>query len=194
MKLLIVVDAQNDFIDGALRNEEAIKRVPNIVEEIKTFDGDFIFLTQDTHYEKSDDFLFHTDGYFDTLEGKKLNKLHCVKGSQGWEINKDVLEAVKDKPHTFIQKNTFGYDCWRNAIYQLRNVGILEVLNLEDKNLEIELIGYCTDICVISNAMLLKAFYPNAIIKIKESCCAGVDKQGHDEALRAMQRCHMEII
>ncbi len=169
MKLLVVIDVQNDFITGALHNDEAIKRVPNIVEEIKNTDADVIIATQDTHYSN----------YSDTQEGQRIKVPHCIEGTYGWQIEDSVQEALNSRNALQpIRKNSFGYAYW----------------NREMKYDEIELIGFCTDICIISNAMILKAICPEAHIYVKESCCAGVDKQGHDEALRAMQRCHIEII
>ena len=169
MKLLIVIDVQNDFITGALRNEEAIKRVPNIVEEIKNTDADVIIATQDTHFSN----------YLETQEGRRLPVPHCIEGTYGWQIEDSVQEALNSRNALHpIQKNSFGYAYW----------------NREMKYDEIELIGYCTDICVISNAMILKAICPEAKIAVKESCCAGVTKESHDIALKTMQTCHIDII
>lgn len=185
MKILVVIDTQNDFIDGALRNEEAIKRVPNIVNEIKNTDADYIFLTKDTHYNQS---------YLNTMEGKKLPVKHCIEGSDGWQINKDIMEAVtlnNRNNWAIVHKNTFGYTGWKEKLEILKNTGYYWVLSEE---LEFELVGYCTDICVISNAMILKATFPNAKIEVKESCCAGVTEQSHKNALEAMKMCHIDII
>ena len=176
MKILVVIDVQNDFIDGALRNEEAIKRVPNIVNEIYEYGADAIFLTRDTH----------SANYLETMEGKKLSCPHCIANTKGWEIHPDVMKMIETRSSVIkiIDKYTFGYDNWKAELLEYDN----------DDETEVEIIGYCTDICVISNALAIKAVLPNAKIQVKESCCAGVSKQGHDEALRAMQRCHIDII
>ena len=169
MKLLVVIDVQNDFITGALRNEEAIKRVPNIVEEIKNTDADVIIPTQDTHFSN----------YLETQEGRRLNRPHCIKGTYGWKIEQSVQDALDERGALHpIEKISFGYPNWNTHM---------------DYD-EIELIGYCTDICVISNAMILKAICPEAKIYVKESCCAGVSKKSHDIALEAMKACHIDII
>lgn len=176
MRVLVVIDVQNDFITGALHNDEAINRVPNIVEEILDYNPDVIFLTRDTHY----------GDYLETMEGKKLKYPHCIEGSDGWQIEESVMNTVKTTSADvkIINKNTFGYDGWK-----------AELANYKDnEETQVEVIGYCTDICVISNVLGIKAVLPNARIQVKESCCAGVDKQGHDEALRAMQRCHIDIV
>ena len=176
MKLLVVVDVQNDFITGALRNEEAINRVPNIIEEILDYNPDVIFLTRDTHHED----------YLETMEGKKLPYPHCIEGSDGWQIEESVINAIRTTSAAvkIIDKNIFDYDGWKD-----------ELANYEDDaETEIEVIGYCTDICVISNVLGIKAVLPNAKIQVKESCCAGVTKESHDVALKAMQSCHIDII
>ena len=183
MKLLIVVDAQNDFICGALKNYGAIKRVPNLCEEITNFEGEIIF-TQDTHFEND---------YFQTQEGKKLPIIHCVKNTKGWEINDDILYAYTNKyghyPST-LEKYSFGEYDWLGFLTSVcGNKGIA----LEDIE-EIELIGFCTDICVISNAIILKALFPNISIKVKESCCAGTTKELHNKALDVMISCQIEVI
>ena len=175
-RILVVIDVQNDFITGALHNDEAINRVPNIIEEILDYNPDVIFLTRDTHHED----------YLETMEGKKLKYPHCIEGSDGWQIEESVMNTVETTSAAvkIINKNTFGYDGWKDELANYEN----------DEETQIEVIGYCTDICVISNVLGIKAVLPNARIQVKESCCAGVDKQGHDEALRAMQRCHIDIV
>lgn len=184
MKLLIVVDAQNDFITGALRNEEAIKRVPNIVEEIRNTDADVIIATQDTHFEND---------YFQTQEGKKLPIIHCVYNTKGWEINDDILYAYTNKyGHypTTLKKYSFGEYDWASYLISIFGNKGLDLNELE----EIELIGYCTDICIISNAMILKALFPDVVIKVKENCCAGSTMELHSKAIDVMRSCQIEVI
>lgn len=173
-KILIVVDMQNDFIDGSLGSPEAIDIIPNVVKKIKEFDG-HIICTLDTHEEN----------YLETQEGKKLPVTHCIKMSKGWEINKDVFDAIGDKRFTFVTKETFGAKDIESAIDYVADPTSIY---------EIELIGLCTDICVISNAMLIKAFYPEYIIKVDASCCAGTTPENHKNALNAMKCCQIEVI
>lgn len=169
-KLLIVIDMQNDFTYGALKNEDAISVIPGIKKKIESFDGDIIF-TRDTH----------NDDYMNTQEGKKLPVPHCIKGEQGWEIVDELKSLCEAKKCEVYDKPTFG--CMKLAE------------DIADKNCydEIELVGVCTDICVISNAMLIKAAVPDTTIKVDSSCCAGVTKDSHDTALKAMAGCQIEV-
>jgi len=180
-KILVVIDVQNDFIDGSLRNEEAIKVVPNIVEKIKSFDGDAIYATKDTHFEN----------YLETPEGKKLPFVHCVRETTGWEINKDVDAALNEKATegncdvVIIEKPTFGAF---NLLQDLDERYPEDVLNLE-------FVGFCTDICVVSNVLLAKAaFYANSNITVDASCCAGVSVDKHNAALLTMKSCQVDIV
>lgn len=172
MKALIVVDMQNDFIDGALGTPEAAYIVDNVKSKIEEYrrNNDIVIFTRDTHYEN----------YMETQEGKKLPVPHCIEGSEGWQISPalDVKEApVIDKP-------TFGS-------YEL--VDILRETD-EDTPLEgIELIGLCTDICVISNAMMIKAAFLEIPVRVDASCCAGVTPASHNNALDAMEMCQIDI-
>ena len=176
-KILVVIDVQNDFITGSLKNEEAIKAVPRIVEKINSFDGDLIFATKDTHF----------DNYLDTLEGKKLPVEHCIRESWGWEIEQSVDKALNEKAKTcevvVIEKPTFGsFDL------------LQEIDKYENEVLDIEFVGFCTDICVVSNVLLTKAaFYANANIKVDSSCCAGVTLNSHEAALDTMKMCQIEV-
>lgn len=178
-KLLVVIDVQNDFVTGSLRNEEAIKKLPNVCEEVKNWDGIIVF-TKDTH--KKD--------YLDTLEGKKLPVKHCIENTWGWELCVELLNVMRDKEVkegkqcNLVLKDTFGYKGWREYLYSHGWI------NFD----EIEVIGYCTDICVISNVMILKSIFPNVPIKVKESCCAGVTPESHNNSLEAMKVCHIDII
>ncbi len=170
-KVLIVVDMQNDFIDGALGTPEAQSIVNNVINEIKSKKdkGYFILATQDTHY----------DNYLDTLEGQKLPIEHCIKNTTGWDIHKDIAKLI-DK-NNVIEKNTFGSE------------ELIKVLkDLEPK--EIEILGLCTDICVVSNALLLRAAFPNIPIYVKEDCCAGVNPELHESALKIMNSCQIDSI
>ena len=169
---LVVVDMQNDFVDGALGSAEAVAIVPNVVEKIKNFDGE-IFVTLDTHF----------DNYMETAEGKKLPVPHCIKGTNGWELNPEVAKALEDKKHTVVEKLTFG------------SVDLPKLMKeaVGEDVFSAELIGLCTDICVVSNALLLKAHYPEYNIAVDASCCAGVTPKSHNEALATMGMCQIDI-
>ena len=171
-KILIVVDMQNDFIDGALYNAEGVKIVPNVIEKINGFDGDII-ATFDTHY----------GDYLSTLEGKKLPVEHCILGTKGHELNEGVKKALENKNCVYMTKYTFG--TFKIAEYIKANY--------ERDGFEIELIGLCTDICVVSNALILRAAFPNAVIKVDPSCCAGVTVESHNAALMTMRACQIDI-
>ena len=171
-KVLVVVDMQKDFVDGALGTSEAVAIVDNVVEKIVNFDGDVI-ATYDTHY----------DNYMDTQEGKKLPVPHCIKGTEGWELDKKVQAALDKKGYRAVCKPTFG------------SVDLVEIIgNYNINDIEVELIGLCTDICVVSNALLLKANYPEMTIKVDAKCCAGVTPDKHNAALETMASCQIEII
>lgn len=168
-KALVVIDVQNDFITGPLGNKECQGIIPNIIEKIKNTTDD-IYITRDTHEEN----------YLKTQEGKKLPIPHCIIGTNGWEIVKEVeYELYKHASRTYIIKDTFGSK---------------DLAEDMEKYNEIELIGVCTDICVISNALIIKAFNPEAKIVVDASCCAGVSPERHRNALEAMKACQIEII
>lgn len=171
MKFLIVVDMQNDFIDGALGTERAMSILPAVKEKIKNFDGRVIF-TRDTH----------NSDYLSTAEGKKLPVKHCIKGTDGWHIHPELEALRKEEP---FDKPTFG------------SVALCQFLKSYDsyeKPIEsITLIGLCTDICVISNAMMLKAFLPETSVSVDALCCAGVSPESHECALKAMRACQIDI-
>ena len=170
MKVLVVVDMQNDFIDGALGTKEAEAIVGKVAEKIEGFDGTVIY-TRDTH--KPD--------YLKTQEGTNLPVEHCIEGSEGWKIS-SKLPVAPDA--TVIDKPTFGS----------KELGLyLEKINEQDPIEEIEVIGLCTDICVISNALLIKAFLPEVPISVDPECCAGVTPESHNTALEAMKMCHIKI-
>ena len=168
MKYLIVVDMQVDFITGSLGSELATAIVPNVVEKVKNFDGKVIF-TRDTHFED----------YMNTQEGKNLPVTHCIKGSDGWQICKELIPYVE----TVVDKLTFG------------SIELPEVIKSFGEPIEkIELCGLCTDICVISNAIVLKAAFPETPITVDSSCSAGVTVESHNNALNAMKSVQIEII
>lgn len=167
-KILIVVDMQNDFIDGALGTKEAVEIVPYVKNVIENFDGK-VFFTRDTHY----------DNYMQTQEGANLPVPHCIKGTYGWQIRKELDELRKTEA---IDKLTFG------------SSRLVEVLK-EEKDMEsITFVGLCTDICVISNAMVVKAFYPEVPLIVDAKGCAGVSPESHNQALEAMKMCQIKIV
>ena len=178
MKALVVVDMQNDFIDGALGTKEAEAIVGKVVDKIKTFDGEVI-ATRDTHDED----------YLDTQEGKNLPVVHCVKPSHGWLIRDDVYDAIVSHDVSLIlEKPTFGSVDLCEYLY-----GLDDAASFGDTLDEIVIVGLCTDICVISNAMMLKAFLPEVKITVDAACCAGVTPESHENALRAMKMCQINI-
>ena len=167
MKYLIVVDMQNDFTTGSLGSPHAAAIIPNVVEKVKSFDGRVIF-TRDTHGED----------YMQTQEGKNIPVIHCIKDTPGWQICDELLpfaETVVDKP-------TFG----STALAHL-------LASSAEPMEEIELCGLCTDICVISNAMILKAAFPEVKMTVDASCCAGVTVESHNTALNAMKAVQIEV-
>jgi len=173
MKVLVIVDMQKDFIDGALGTKEAASIVPNVVARIEASVGEMLLLTLDTHGED----------YLTTPEGKKLPVPHCIKGTEGWEIDERVAAACAEKTEKNFEKSVFG------------SVGLVEFLKARESEIsEIELAGVCTDICVISNAIMLKNFLPNTEISVNEKCCAGVTPQSHTEAISTMKMCQINII
>lgn len=168
--ILIVVDMQNDFIDGALGTEEAVKIVPFVKNKIENFNGKVLF-TRDTHFEN----------YMQTQEGKNLPVPHCIKGTNGWEIYSELDALRATEP---IDKLTFGSS-------ELGS--ILTEENQKNPIKSITFIGLCTDICVISNAMIAKAFLPEVPIVVDAKCCAGVTVQSHKNALNAMKMCQIKL-
>ena len=173
MKVLVVVDMQNDFVDGALGTKEAVGIVENVVSKIKDFDGK-IFATLDTH----------EDNYMETTEGKKLPVPHCIRMTDGWLLNEKVKLALSDKDYKTIEKGTFGSTELVNEIQRLKG---------EDE-IQIEFIGLCTDICVVSNVLLLKAYFPEVKMTVDAGCCAGVTPESHKAALVTMKMCQIDVI
>lgn len=173
-KILVVVDMQKDFTYGALRNEDAIQIIPRVAAKIRAHEGELIF-TYDTHGED----------YMNTQEGRKLPVPHCIEGTEGWELVPEVDALRREKACSCYKKETFG--CMQLAEDIART-------HAKEPVTEVELVGICTDICVISNAMLVKAAVPEVTVKVDASCCAGVTKESHETALRAMAGCQIEII
>lgn len=172
MEYLIVIDMQKDFVNGALGTKEAVAIVPRVTEKVKTFEGKILY-TRDTHGED----------YLKTAEGKKLPVVHCIKETDGWELVPELKGFCKDS--IVFDKHTFG----SIALGQY-----LKEENEKEKIDSITLIGLCTDICVISNAFLLKAFLPETPIFVDASCCAGVTPESHSRALESMKTGQIEII
>lgn len=172
-KYLIVVDMQQDFVYGALGSEEAKKIVENVTQKAMGFDGEVIF-TQDTH----------GDDYLNTQEGRKLPVEHCIDGSEGWKLIAPLEELRMQRKLKCYSKRTFG--CIELA-------ADLRAENEREGIEEIELIGVCTDICVVSNALLLKAYMPEVPIRVDAGCCAGVTPEKHEAALETMRSCQIII-
>lgn len=169
--VLLVVDMQNDFVHGALGTQEAQAIVPRVVDKIKAFEGPVLF-TQDTHEED----------YLETQEGQHLPVEHCIRGTDGWEIISDI-KSVKDAP--VVEKDTFG---------SKDLIELLKEMHDEEPIDRITIVGLCTDICVISNALLIKAYFPEMEILVDASCCAGVTPESHETALSAMEACQVKIV
>lgn len=170
--LLFVIDMQNDFIDGALGTKEAQAIVPNVLKRIQEFDGDVVF-TRDTHKEN----------YLETQEGRHLPVPHCMDGTDGWQLHPELHKYAEEHERPVIDKFTFGS----------KDLPIFIKLHYPQGVESIELIGLCTDICVISNAMVLKTFFPEIPISVTASCCAGVTPESHQNALEAMKMCQISI-
>ena len=164
MKTLIVVDMQKDFVDGALGTSEAVAILDNVKAKIKEY------------IDNGDEVIFtrdtHHDNYMDTNEGKHLPVVHCIEGSDGWHIYDGLyVEGCK-----IIDKPSFGYTGWTDFNFE-----------------EVELIGLCTDICVVSNALILKALFPEIKVSVDSKCCAGVTVDSHEAALKTMGMCQVEV-
>ena len=168
MKILVVVDMQNDFIDGALGTPEAVQIVPYVKKRIQSFDGKVLF-TRDTHFAD----------YLDTQEGKNLPVKHCIKDTSGWQIHPELEAHRTTEP---IDKLTFG------------SADLPKILAQEKDIEEITFVGLCTDICVISNVMITKAFFPEIPLIVDAKACAGVTPESHKNALAAMKMCQVTVI
>ena len=173
-KILVVIDMQNDFIDGALGTPEAAAIVENVKAKILSYPKENVFATRDTHHQY----------YMDTQEGRNLPVPHCIRGTDGWQIRPEIAELIF--PDHVVDKPTFG---------STQLAKLMEVLERrEEDGIEIELVGLCTDICVVSNALLLKASMPETPISCDASCCAGVTPAKHEAALETMRSCQIRII
>ena len=173
-KILVVIDMQNDFIDGALGTPEAVAIVENVKAKILSYPKENVFATRDTHHQY----------YMDTQEGRNLPVPHCIRGTEGWQIRPEIAELIF--PDHIVDKPTFG---------STQLAKLMEVLERrEEDGIEIELVGLCTDICVVSNALLLKASMPETPISCDASCCAGVTPAKHEAALETMRSCQIRII
>lgn len=170
--VLIVVDMQKDFIDGALGTHEAVAIVPNVVKKVRDFQGDVIF-TRDTHFEN----------YMDTQEGHNLPVPHCIRETEGWQICKELQPFAENAP--IIDKTTFG---------SMELGPILQDMHEDGAISSITFVGVCTDICVISNVMIAKAFLPEVPIIVDAACCAGVTPDSHNTALASMRTCQVQVI
>ena len=168
---LIVVDMQKDFVDGALGTPEARAIVGNVMDKILGFDGQ-IFATLDTHREN----------YLDTAEGRKLPVPHCIKGTPGWALNDAIAAALEQKGYTPVEKLTFGSVLLPRLLYQAA-----------EESFTVELVGLCTDICVVSNALMLKANFPEVDISVDSACCAGVTPETHEASLATMRCCQINV-
>ena len=186
MKILCLIDLQNDFIDGSLGSAEAHAIVPRVVEKLNNIDmtDTLVLFTKDTHY----------DDYLDTFEGKRLPVKHCIENTPGWSINKEISSVAdnmegalvyssKTIKHSRIYKNTFGSDDLRDFFVKHK-----------DEIDEVEFCGLCTSICVLSNAIMARQTMPDKIIKVDASCCACVTPDSHKHALEAMKMCQIDVI
>ena len=171
--ILIVVDMQRDFVDGALGTQEAVAILDAAAEKIRGWEGPII-ATLDTHFEN----------YLETAEGRKLPVPHCIRGTEGWALHPVIAEALADKGFTEVEKYTFG------AVFLPETVEELA----EEEPFTVTLIGLCTDICVVSNALLLKASFPEVPLSVDAACCAGVTPALHDAALDTMRSCQIDIL
>ncbi len=171
-KLLLVIDMQTDFVDGALGTAEAVAIIPNVLREIAKYDKSDIIATRDTH----------PDEYMSTREGRHLPVPHCIKGTPGWEIHPEIAPALEGCK--IIDKPTFGSTELCEHILELA----------QSKDIEVTLVGLCTDICVVSNAMLIKAALPEIEVSVVSDACAGVTPDTHAAALTTMKMCQINIL
>jgi nicotinamidase/pyrazinamidase len=170
-KVLAVIDMQKDFIDGSLGTAEAVKTVPEVVKAIEDPSYDAVYATMDTHPEN----------YLDTFEGKHLPVKHCIKGSEGWQLNPQVKAALEKRNAKVIEKPTFG------------SSDLVDRIAAKEPD-EIVLVGLCTDICVISNALMLRAALYDTKISVIEKACAGVTPEKHAAAIEVMKSCQIDIL
>lgn len=180
-KILIVIDVQNDFITGALRNEAAIAQLPNIVKLLKNEKFDEVHVTMDTH-EKD---------YLETLEGKNLPVPHCIRGTDGWHMPDEVKKTKAIQNAEIYEKPTFGSTWLANRLAATLTWDNIKTFPTD---YEFTIVGFCTDICVVSNALMLRAHFPNSKITIRKDCVAGVTPESNEAALLTMKMCQIEVI
>jgi len=173
MKYLVVIDMQNDFITGSLGTEQAQMILPKVVSKVESYDGNVVF-TKDTHMAD----------YLETQEGRNLPVKHCMINEKGWNFGGQLESMVQESGWRVYEKHTFG---------SLELASDLQYENIKEPIEEIELCGLCTDICVISNALLLKAYMPEVSIYVDAACCAGATPQGHENALEVMKACQIIV-
>ncbi len=172
--VLVVVDMQKDFVDGSLGTKEATAIVEAVVEKVKAFDGEVIF-TRDTHF----------DNYMESQEGKNLPVVHCVKDTEGWELIPELKALCEARGSKCYDKPTFGCTVLAEDLKKEYEAGEIA---------SVELVGLCTDICVVSNALLIKAFMPELPVSVDSACCAGVTPEKHEAALETMRSCQISVI
>ena len=180
-KITIVIDMQNDFLTGSLANPDAVNIIPSVLDEIKV--ADFVVYTRDTH----------SDNYLKTQEGKNLPVPHCIEGTWGWqivdELNPRGISCVNDSDNWIVyNKPTFGcVNIWNNDFFA-------QIVNENGQDVEVTFCGTCTDICVVSNAMIVKSLYPELVVNVKADACAGLTPEKHKAALDVMSSCQINII
>ena len=170
--VLVVVDMQKDFVDGALGTKEAVQIVPRVARKIRSHDGP-IFVTYDTHF----------DTYLHSNEGLHLPVPHCIRGSEGWQLHEEIQKALQGKQFVPVEKITFGSV----------DLPAMVEASADGDAFTVELVGLCTDICVVSNALLLKAHFPETEIWVDPGCCAGVTPESHAAALQTMTMCQIQM-
>lgn len=170
---LVVIDVQNDFIDGALGSKEAQETLPRIVEKVRGFQG-CVLATKDTHF----------DGYLETQEGKNLPVPHCIKGTNGWDFPEELAELMEERAVKVFEKTTFGSVDLARELKRLFDHDEIE---------SVEFVGFCTDICVVSNALLTKAESPELPVFVDARCCAGVTPEKHESALDVLESCQVQV-
>lgn len=177
-EILIIVDMQNDFINGSLGTKEAEAIVDKVAEKIDSFEGERI-ATYDTH---------ETD-YRNTREGRYLPVEHCIRGTNGWKLHEKIEAALEKGTYRKVYKPTFGSVELVDIIKEILKEG-----RLSEKDVKLTLVGLCTDICVVSNALVLKANFPEMDMTVDSACCAGVTKEKHEAALETMRSCQIDVV
>ncbi len=173
MRYLLVIDVQNDFVDGALGTAEAQAMLPDLLKKVRGFDG-AVWMTKDTHPEN----------YLETQEGRNLPVVHCIQNTEGWELVSELNVLCREKNCPVYEKPTFGSTAMAGDLKKLYDEGKVD---------SVELVGLCTDICVISNALLIKAMMPELPVSVDASCCAGVTPEKHEAALEVMRSCQVAV-